>query len=137
MEDTEALGERVGKLLIPGTVIAMRGGLGAGKTVFARGIARGLGVEDSITSPTYTLINEYQGRLPFYHMDAYRLAGEEEFDFLDARRYLYGDGVCLIEWSERVEKVLPENAVTIIIEVRGDASRTISLQAPWLEKAIS
>jgi len=137
VEETEALGERIGTLIQPGTVLAMQGGLGAGKTAFARGIARGLGVAETITSPTYTLVNEYSGTMPFYHMDAYRLAGSEEFELLDASAYLYGSGVCLIEWSERVTQALPKDAATVSIAVNDDGFRQINLDCPYLEEALA
>jgi len=124
--DTEALGERLGTVAVPGTVLAFRGGLGAGKTVLSRGLARGLGISDQVTSPTYTLVNEYDGgRLPLYHIDCYRLGGPDEFDFLDARRYLYGRGICAIEWSERVEGILPPDATVVELDVLTDDTRRV------------
>jgi len=111
-----------------GTVIAFKGGLGAGKTAFTRGLARGLGISDPVTSPTYTLVNEYGGgRLPLYHIDAYRLGSAEEFELMDARRYLYGDGLCAVEWSERVAQAIPAYAVIVAIEPLDDGSRRILL----------
>jgi len=136
VEDTEAFGERVGAVAAPGTVLALRGGLGAGKTAFARGLARGLGVSGPVTSPTYTLVNEYEGRMPFYHMDAYRLGSEADFELLDAARYLYGDGLCAIEWSERVAGALPPDAVVVEIVPRDNGSRTILLTGAVIEEAL-
>jgi tRNA threonylcarbamoyladenosine biosynthesis protein TsaE len=121
----------------PGTIIAFRGGLGAGKTVFARGLAKGLGIEDAITSPTYTIVNEYEGRMPFFHIDAYRLHSAEDFELIDARRYLYGKGLCAIEWSERVEEALPENVVSIAIIPESDGSRSISISGSSVEEAFA
>jgi tRNA threonylcarbamoyladenosine biosynthesis protein TsaE len=121
----------------PGTIIAFRGGLGAGKTVFARGLARGLDIPEAITSPTYTIVNEYEGWMPFYHIDAYRLHSAEEFELLDSARYLYGPGLCAIEWSERIEDALPENVVTIAIVPEKDGSRTISICGESIERALS
>ena len=119
----------------PGTILAFKGGLGAGKTVFARGLARGLDIEETITSPTYTLVNEYEGRMPFFHIDAYRLHSAEEFDLLDSSRLLYGPGLCAIEWSERIEDALPEKAVNITITPESDGSRTITISGEIIERA--
>jgi len=96
-------------------VIAFRGGLGAGKTTLTKGIARGLGVEDEVTSPTYTLVHEYQGRLPMYHIDAYRLSSGTDFEDIGGLDILASDGLCVIEWSENVEEILPSRAVIIDI----------------------
>jgi len=118
-------------------VIAFRGGLGAGKTVMCRGIARALGVADPVTSPTYTLINEYSGSMPFYHFDAYRLSSAEDLDQLDAVRYFYGDGVCAVEWSERVAAAMPDDAVVVDIEPRPDGSRLVRVTGRTIEEALS
>jgi tRNA threonylcarbamoyladenosine biosynthesis protein TsaE len=130
-EDTEALGERLAPKLRPGSVLALRGGLGAGKTCFAKGLARGLGVEEEVTSPTYTIVSEYEGRpeapLPFYHIDAYRLRGEEDFEALGGRELLYGGGICVVEWSERIETALPPQAIRVEIEIQGPHSRLIRI----------
>lgn len=112
---TEELGRVLGGLLLPGDVICLSGELGAGKTVFARGVARGLGVGGAVTSPTFTLINEYAGRLPFYHLDVYRLGGAEDMDDLGYAEYFYGSGVTVVEWAERVAAVLPEERLEIYI----------------------
>jgi tRNA threonylcarbamoyladenosine biosynthesis protein TsaE len=133
-----ALGERIGKAVPGGTVIALRGVLGAGKTTLAKGIARGLGVEDEVTSPTYTVISEYEGRLRLHHMDAYRLAGSE--DFADSGgEDLLGDpgGLCLVEWSERVEASLPPDAAMADMNVLADGSRLLRLEAPALEALLA
>jgi tRNA threonylcarbamoyladenosine biosynthesis protein TsaE len=130
-EDTEALGERLAPKLRPGSVLALRGALGAGKTCFTKGLARGLGVEEEVTSPTYTIISEYEGRsgdpLPFYHIDAYRLGGEEDFEALGGRELLYGGGICVVEWSERIEAALPPQAIRVEIEIHGPNSRLIRI----------
>lgn len=102
-----------------------------------RGIARGLGVIDEVTSPSYTLIHEHEGNLPFYHLDAYRLSSAIELISIDADRYLFGEGVCAVEWSERVADAMPEDAVIIEIEPEPDGSRTISITDPLLEEALS
>lgn len=118
-------------------VLALRGGLGAGKTALCRGIGRGLAVAEPITSPTYTLINEYEGAMPFYHFDAYRLSSADEFTLLDADRYLYGDGLCAIEWSERVSQALPDTAITIGLNPAPDGSRVVTIDGRELEEALS
>lgn len=128
---------RIAESVRPGTILALRGGLGAGKTALCRGIARGLDVVEPITSPTYTLINEYDGAMPFYHFDAYRLSSAAEFELLDADRYLYGDGLCAIEWSERVSKALPDSAIVITIEPAIDGSRVVDIDGPVLEEKMS
>jgi tRNA threonylcarbamoyladenosine biosynthesis protein TsaE len=127
----------VAQAVTPGTIIAFRGGLGAGKTVFARGLARGLGINEAITSPTYTIVNEYEGRMPFFHIDAYRLRSAEEFDLLDSARYLYGNGLCAIEWSERIDEALPEDVVSIAIVPEDDGSRTISISGESIERVFA
>ncbi len=102
-----------------------------------RGIARGLGITEPITSPTYTLINEYEGSLPFYHFDAYRLSSADEFQQLDADRYFFGDGVSAVEWSERVAEAMPEDAIIVDIEPEPDGSRTVSITGALMEEALS
>jgi tRNA threonylcarbamoyladenosine biosynthesis protein TsaE len=128
-EETEALGERFASEMGPGGVLALRGPLGAGKTRFAKGFARGLGVEEEVTSPTYTIVSEYEARpeapLPFYHIDAYRLRGEDDFEALGGRELLYGGGICLVEWSERIEAALPPGTIRVTIEISGENSRII------------
>ena len=114
--ETEQLGARLSERLLPGDVIALRGGLGAGKTAFTRGLARGLGIEDPVTSPTYTIVNEYpQGRLPLFHFDMYRLRGAEELFDLGWEDYLDRGGVCAVEWSENVWEAL-EDPIVVSIE---------------------
>ena len=114
--ETEQLGARLAERLLPGDVIALRGGLGAGKTAFTRGLARGLGIEDPVTSPTYTIVNEYsQGRLPLFHFDMYRLRGAEELFDLGWEDYLDRGGVCAVEWSENVWEAL-EDPIVVSIE---------------------
>jgi tRNA threonylcarbamoyladenosine biosynthesis protein TsaE len=122
---TQALGRRLGQLLFPGAVVALIGQLGAGKTHLSRAIAEGLGVRDSrcVTSPTFVLIQEYQGRLPIYHFDAYRLRGAEEFGELGTEEYFASDGVCLIEWADRVQAALPAEHLRIELEVTGETAR--------------
>jgi tRNA threonylcarbamoyladenosine biosynthesis protein TsaE len=105
--------------LVPGSVVALRGGLGAGKTCLAKGIARGLGVEEEVKSPTYTIISEYEtrGKTPFYHIDAYRLGGDEDFEALGGRELFCDDGIAVIEWSEKIPTSLPEDSILVEIEI--------------------
>ncbi len=113
---TEELGRRLAAALAPGAVVAYRGGLGMGKTAFTRGLARGLGYEGRVTSPTFTIVNEYEGTgLPLFHFDMYRLEDAADLFDIGWEDYLDRGGVCAVEWSERVEEALPENAVTVSI----------------------
>lgn len=115
-EQTERLGEKLAQLLRPGDVIAYYGDLGAGKTAFTRGVAAGLGVQERVTSPTYTIVNEYlSGRMPLFHFDMYRLSSSEELFDIGWEDYLARGGVCAVEWSENVEDAL-EGAIRITIE---------------------
>ena len=127
-EETIALGEKIGALLKPGDIIAMEGTLGAGKTTITKGIAKALGVIDTITSPTFCLVSEYSGRLPLFHIDAYRLDSAEDFQGLGADDMLYGDGVSVIEWSENVRSELPRRTITLRLEPLSDGGRTIILE---------
>ncbi len=126
-QDTIAFGTILGTLVQKGDIIALQGSLAAGKTQLTKGIARGLQIDDPITSPTFTLISEYEGRLPLYHMDVYRLASVDEFLDLGVEDMLYGAGVCVIEWSEKVMTELPENTITIRLEPQADSSRLITM----------
>jgi tRNA threonylcarbamoyladenosine biosynthesis protein TsaE len=132
--ETAALGERVGRTLQAGAVVALRGGLGAGKTCFVKGLARALGVRGEVTSPTYTIVSEYDGRLPLYHVDAYRLSGDDDFAALGAQEFLYGAGVSVIEWSERVAASLPAFAITVEMSIMEDDKRAIKITSPNGEK---
>ncbi|MBO8128791.1 MAG: tRNA (adenosine(37)-N6)-threonylcarbamoyltransferase complex ATPase subunit type 1 TsaE [Peptococcaceae bacterium] len=128
-EETRAIGEWLGKLLRPGDIICLYGGLGAGKTAFAQGVARGLGITGRVTSPTFTLINEYQGRLPLYHFDAYRLEGADDFALLGYEEYFYDEGVALVEWADRVAEALPPERLDIRIERTGESMRVLHFKA--------
>jgi tRNA threonylcarbamoyladenosine biosynthesis protein TsaE len=129
-EETLALGERLAGLLAPGSVVALRGPLGAGKTCLAKGIARGLGIEEEITSPTYTIVSEYQGSCPLYHIDAYRLSGDDDFASLGGEEFIYGKGISLVEWSDRIPSSIPPEAVFVDIEIGGEGERNIRITGP-------
>ena len=114
--ETEAVGAAMARVLTPGTVIAYRGDLGAGKTAFTRGLARGLGCREPVTSPTYTIVNEYlSGRLPLFHFDMYRLGSSEDLFDIGWEDYLDRGGVCAVEWSERVADALPPETLYVTI----------------------
>ena len=116
-KDTFLLGEKIGQEAEPGSVFALLGDLGVGKTVFTQGVAKGLGIEDSICSPTFTIVQVYEeGRLPFYHFDVYRIGDVEEMDEIGYEDYFYGEGVCFVEWANLIEEIMPENTVWIKIE---------------------
>ncbi len=128
---TCAIGRKIGENLEPGDVLALRGELGAGKTFLTRAMAHGLGVPASIpiTSPTFTIINEYDGRLHLYHIDLYRLAGVDDLDTLAWQEALFGEGIAVVEWPDRMGPLLPEDRWDIRIEITGDDSRTFTLEA--------
>lgn len=126
-EETIALGKAIGQLLQAGDVLALQGTLAAGKTQLTKGLAQGLGISEPVTSPTFTIISEYYGRLPLYHIDVYRLGSSEEFLDLGVEEMLYGHGVCVIEWSEKVMSELPNRTILIQIETQADSSRTLTI----------
>ena len=127
-EETERLGAALAQLLTAGDLIAYRGDLGAGKTAFTRGLARGLGCRESVTSPTYTIVNEYlSGRLPLFHFDMYRLASSDDLWGIGWEDYLDRGGVCAVEWSENVEDAM-EGAVWVTVESLGEDRRRITLE---------
>ena len=116
-EDTLALGKRIAEGLAPGNVLALVGPLGAGKTTLAQAIARGLGVTERMASPTFTIVQEYEtGRLPLYHFDVYRVSDPDELFEIGFDEYLHAGGVCLIEWADLIEDILPENTVWIKLD---------------------
>ena len=126
--ETEAIGAALGNIIKPGTVIAYRGDLGAGKTAFTRGLARGLGCTEIVTSPTYTIVNEYLGgRIPLFHFDMYRLRSSDDLFDIGWEDYLDRGGVCAVEWSENVDDAM-EDAIYITIEKLGEDSRRITLE---------
>ena len=127
-EETEKIGEALAKSLQPGTILAYRGDLGAGKTAFTRGLARGLGCKETVTSPTYTIVNEYLGgRLPLFHFDMYRLASSDDLWDIGWEDYLEREGVCAVEWSENVQDAM-EDAITVTIEKLGENTRQITIE---------
>ena len=127
-QETEQLGQKLGQILPAGTVIAYRGDLGAGKTAFTRGLARGLGITAPVTSPTYTIVNEYtSGRLPLFHFDMYRLHSADDLFDIGWDDYLERQGICAVEWSENVAEAM-ENALTVTICKTGEESRKITLE---------
>ncbi len=127
-EETEALGERLAKCLRAGAVVALYGDLGAGKTAFVRGMARGLDIRESVSSPTFTIVNEYPGDPALFHFDMYRLKNADELYGIGWEDYLDRNGICVTEWSERIEEALPEDAVRVTIERLGDSERSIRVE---------
>ena len=121
-DETFQLGEKIGKEAKAGQVLCLYGDLGVGKTVFTQGLAKGLGVEESVSSPTFTIVKEYEeGRLPFYHFDVYRIGDIEEMDEIGYEDYIYGNGVCLIEWADLIQEILPDHFTRI--EIRKDLEK--------------
>jgi tRNA threonylcarbamoyladenosine biosynthesis protein TsaE len=130
LEATRTFGHRLAGLLFPGAVVALVGPLGAGKTQLVRAVAEGLGIADSraVSSPTFVLIQEYDARLPIYHFDAYRLRGPAEFFDLGAHEYFEGNGVCLVEWADRVEECLPPEQLRVQITITGEHARRFTVE---------
>ncbi len=127
---TQRLGLRLGTLVSPGSVILLEGTMGSGKTVFAQGVALGLEVREQVTSPSYTLIKEYQsGRIPLYHIDLYRVGSNESLWGLGLEEYLEGGGVCVIEWARKVRDFLPESWLMVNIEIMTDTKRTLHFES--------
>ena len=116
-EETFRLGEKLGHLAIPGQIYTLNGDLGVGKTVFTQGVASGLGIKEPVNSPTFTIVQEYEdGRMPFYHFDVYRIGDLEEMEEIGYDDYFLGNGICLIEWAELIQELLPETMISITIE---------------------
>jgi len=132
------IGFYFGSCLKPGAIVAMQGTLAAGKTTITKGIAKALEIEEDITSPTFTLISEYEGRLPLYHMDVYRLDSTEDFINIGTEDLIYGKGISIIEWSEKIMEVLPKNTIILKLETVESTSRKITIQnfndSEFLEK---
>jgi phosphoribosylanthranilate isomerase len=126
-ECTSNIGKEIGRRAERGSVIALCGDLGTGKTVFAQGVAAGLGVKAMVTSPTFVIINEYEGKYPFYHIDIYRLTSSEDMRELGYEEYFYGDGVTVIEWAQEIEDLLPEEYLRVELKILGESDREIAL----------
>ncbi len=129
-QETQALGERLGARLGRGDVVACIGPLGTGKTCFLQGLARGLGVMTDVTSPTFVLVNQYRGRLPVYHVDAYRTGSLTELVDLGLEEMLHGEGVTVVEWADKLLSLLPPRTLTVTIAGLGDETRQIELAGP-------
>ena len=132
-EETENIGESLACRLKPGAVVALTGGLGAGKTCLTKGIARGMGIAENITSPTYTIISEYQANMngqniSLFHIDAYRLSGDGDFENTGAGEYIGANGITVIEWSDRIPRSIPPDAITITIEITGPQNRIFRIE---------
>jgi len=129
-EETLELGRRLGRLLGPGDVVALSGPLGSGKTTLTKGLAEGLGVGEPrwVTSPTFVLVHEYEGRLPVYHLDAYRLGGAADAEALGADEMFFGSGVTIVEWADRILPALPAERLDVALEIVGEASRQLTLR---------
>ncbi|PYM35297.1 MAG: tRNA (adenosine(37)-N6)-threonylcarbamoyltransferase complex ATPase subunit type 1 TsaE [Candidatus Rokuibacteriota bacterium] len=127
-EETERAGETLAARLRPGSVVALVGDLGAGKTCFIRGLARGLGVNQIVSSPTFVLVNQYQGRLPVFHVDAYRTESLAELLDLGLEEYIDGDGVTVVEWADKLRALLPAKTIWVHLRGLGDEPRTIKVE---------
>lgn len=139
LDDTRRIGEKLGNICGAGDVVCLGGGLGAGKTTLAQAIARGAGVDEHeyVNSPTFTLLHEYSGRVPIYHMDFYRLGSSEDVVALGLDEYLNNDGLVLVEWFERAQETLPDSRLVVQLSLVDDTSREISLQSndpQWLKR---
>ena len=130
--ETEAAGEALARRLRPGTVLAYQGGLGMGKTAFTRGLARGLGCGDRVTSPTFTIVNEYEGRIPLFHFDMYRLPDADALFDIGWEDYLGRGGVCAVEWSENVPEAFDGSEIRVSIEKCSDNARKITIEGASL-----
>jgi len=126
VDETQRFAEQLAAHLQPGDFLALEGELGAGKTTFTQGLARGLGINAVVNSPTFTIIKEYQGRLPLYHMDVYRVG--DDIDALGLDEYFFGEGVCVVEWASLIEDVLPEERLTVVLRHTGDGGRECCLE---------
>ncbi len=127
--DTQTIGKTIGKYLRGGDVVALIGELGSGKTCITRGIARGVGVSEKyrITSPTFTLLNEYPGRITLYHLDIYRLSGSRDLEEMGYEEYFYSDGVIVIEWAEKIKKILPEGCFNVYLRYIDENKRELNI----------
>ena len=127
-EDTRRIGTTIGELAVPGDVLLLEGKLGAGKTCLTQGIALGLGIDGYVLSPTFVIMRELYGRLPLYHIDLYRLDNIEESMDLGLDDYLYGDGICVLEWAEKAISIMPRNHLMIRIDYISDTERRLFLE---------
>jgi len=128
-DETAALGKKISNHLKQGSVVALQGTLGSGKTYLTKGIALGLGIKENLTSPTFTIINEYKyDNTAFFHIDAYRLNNEKDFEDIGGQEIINSDGISVIEWSERILKMLPENTIYITLTITGSLSRQIFIK---------
>jgi tRNA threonylcarbamoyladenosine biosynthesis protein TsaE len=127
-DETFDIGRRIAFRLLPCSTVALNGVLGSGKTYLTKGIASGLGINENITSPTYTIINEYQSSCPFYHIDVYRLNGDKDFEDIGGNEIIESGCICVIEWSEKIAKSLPKEKITIHLEITGYSSRLIMIE---------
>lgn len=126
-DETISLGEQIGKLLVPGDVIAFKGGLGVGKTTITHGIATGIGLPDDVSSPTFALVNEYRGKVNLYHFDMYRIDGALDLESIGFYDYFDGDNILCIEWSENIENELPDNSIILQLKRIDENTREITL----------
>ncbi len=135
--ETFSIGRKMGEALSPGSIIALTGDLGCGKTVFSQGIAAGLSIPEPVTSPTFTILQVYEsGRLPLYHFDVYRIGEPEEMEELGYEEYFFGDGVCLVEWAGLIEELIPRDAIRVTIRkdpARGDDYREVTISG-WQDQ---
>lgn len=129
-EETQDAGERLARTLGPSTVVALTGELGAGKTCFVQGLVRGLGATAWATSPTFVLVNEYRGRLPIHHVDAYRIATSADLVDIGLLELIDGDGITIIEWADKILSLLPDRTIHVAIDGLGDEPRTITIRSP-------
>ena len=133
-EDTFRYGQMLGEKIPAGSVVCLDGDLGVGKTVFAKGVAKGLGVKEPVSSPTFTIVQEYrEGRIPLFHFDVYRIEEPEEMEEIGYEDYFFGDGVCLVEWADQIRELIPDSAVRITIEKdpeKGFDYRRITIEDP-------
>nr|MBU1328481.1 tRNA (adenosine(37)-N6)-threonylcarbamoyltransferase complex ATPase subunit type 1 TsaE [Candidatus Omnitrophota bacterium] len=129
-KETMLIGEKLARKLKPGDMVALSGDLGSGKTTFTKGIGKGLGVKDSkrINSPTFVLIKEYNGRVPLYHLDLYRLDDLKEIENLAIEEYIYGNGITVIEWAEKIKSILPEKHIFVKLKIKGDNKREVIIE---------
>lgn len=129
VNETIRFGEYIGNYAEPSCLICLYGDLGSGKTILSKGIVKGAGIDDMVTSPTFALMNQYHGRLPIYHFDIYRLNRPDELYDLDYEEYLYGDGIAIVEWPERMEELIPDQYLKITIQKSGGDDRLITVES--------